>query len=107
MNNTQQDVISAAKIYGKGSSDKVLTPYQVSVNEATGKLAIQNPSLLHQRAVLYEKAKEAVRNDGYFGFKKGKSRSKSVEEVEPVPSKKKVYLRDIKKGTHFPTSRRY
>jgi len=89
VNSTQQDVISAAKIYGKGSSDKDLTPYQISVNEAAGKLALENPSLLHQRGFLYEKAKEAVRNDSCFVFKKGKSRSKSVEEVEPVPSKKK------------------
>ena len=69
VNSTQQDVISAAKIYGKGSSHKDLTPYQISVNEAAGKLALENPSLLHQRGFLYEKAKEAVRNDSCFVFK--------------------------------------
>lgn len=94
-----QQVISAAMIYGKGSSDKVLTPYQISVNEAAGKLALENPSLLDQRGILYEKAKEAVRGDSCFVFKKGKSRSKSVEEVEPVPSKKQ-YTSDTFRKEH-------
>ena len=94
-----QQVISAAMIYGKGSSDKVLTPYQMSVNEAAGKLALENPSLLDQRGILYEKAKEAVRGDSCFVFKKGKSRSKSVEEVEPVPSKKQ-YTSDTFRKEH-------
>ena len=67
-----QQVISAAMIYGKGSSDKLLTPYQISVNEAARKLALENPSLLDQRGILYEKAKEAVRGDSCFVFKKGK-----------------------------------
>ena len=86
-------------IYGKGSSDKVLTPYQISVNMAAGKLALENPSLLHQRCILYEKAKEAVRSDNYFVFKKGKSRSKSVEEVDPVPPKKQ-YTSDALRKEH-------
>ena len=72
--NNSEEVISAAMIYGKGSSDKVLTPYQISVNKAAGKLALENPSLLHQSGILYEKAKEAVRSDNCFVFKKGKSR---------------------------------
>ena len=63
-------MISAAMICGKGSSDKVLTPYQISVNEAAGKLALENPSLLDQRGILCEKAKEAVRGDSYFGLRK-------------------------------------
>lgn len=94
-----QQVISGAMIYGKGSSDKVLTPYQISVNETAGKLALENPSLLDQRGILYEKDKEAVRGDSCFVFKKGKSRSKSVEEVEPVPSKKQ-YTSDTFRKEH-------
>lgn len=86
-------------IYGKGSSDKVLTPYQISVNVAAGKLALENPSLLHQRSILHEKAKEAVRSDNCFVFKKGKSWAKSVEEVEPVPSKKQ-YTSDAFRKEH-------
>ena len=85
-------------IYGKGLSDKVLTPYQISVNEAAGKLALENPSLLDQRGILYDKAKEAVRDDSCFVFKKGKSRSKSVE-VEPVSSKKQ-YTSDTFRKEH-------
>lgn len=94
-----EQVISAAMIYGKGSSDKVLTPYHISVNMAAGKLALENPSLLHQRGIMYEKAKEAVRSDNCFVFKKGKSRSKSVEEVDPVPSKKQ-YTSDAFRREH-------
>ena len=94
-----QQVISAAMIYGKGSSDKVLTPYQISVNEAAGKLALENPSLLDQRGILYEKDKEPLRGESCFVFKKGKSRSKSFEEVGPVPSKKQ-YTSDTFRKEH-------
>ena len=52
VNSTQEDVISAAKIYGKSSSDKVLTPDQISVVEAADKLTLENLSLFCQRGVL-------------------------------------------------------
>lgn len=52
-----------------------MTPYETAVNEASAKLALEDPSLVIKRDVLYEKAKEAVRNDSSFTFKKGKSRS--------------------------------
>ena len=65
-----QQVISAAMIYGKGSSDKVLTPYQISVNEAAGKLALENPSLLDQRGILYEKDKEPLRGESCLCLRK-------------------------------------
>ena len=65
------------------------------MNETVGKLALENPTLLHQRGFLYEKAKEAERN--CYVLKKGKFRSKSVKEVEPVPSKKKYTSETLRK----------
>ena len=70
-----------------------MTPYEAAVNEASAKLDLEDPSLLIKRDVLYEQAKETVRNDTTFTFKKGKSRSTlSSKRDEEKPTKRKIHL---------------
>ena len=68
---------------------RIPTPYETAVNEASANLALEDPSLLMKRDVLYEKAKEAVRNETSFTFKKGKSRSTLSGEIDVEKSAKR------------------
>ena len=78
-----------------------MTPYDAAVNQASAKLALEDPSLLIKRDVLYEQAKEAVRNDTTFSFKKGKSRSTlSSERDEERPTNRK-YTTDSFRKEHI------
>ena len=84
-------------IYGKGST-RVLTPYEAAVDEASAKLALEDLSLLIKRDVLYEQAKEAVRNHTTSTFKKGKSRSTlSTERDEEKLTKRKYTIDSFRK----------
>jgi hypothetical protein len=78
ISSTKEDIIESAKIYGKGTK-RVLTSYEDAVNKEAGDICMENPMFLNKRDVLYEKAKERVRCDNSFVFKKGKSQSKSTE----------------------------
>lgn len=71
-NSREKNIIEAAKIYGR-DSDRVLKSYEMAVNEEAGKIALDDPTLLSKRDVLYEKAKESVRCSSTFLFNKGKS----------------------------------
>ncbi|XP_068716620.1 uncharacterized protein [Montipora capricornis] len=94
----EEEVMKDAMIYGKNLA-KPLSEYQIAVNKAAGKLALQSPVLLSNRGELYEKAREQVKVDGY-SFKKGFSRSNSgtsscsSSETETVSPKVKRAKRD-------------
>lgn len=62
-------------IYGEKNPERILSQYEISVNEAAYDLTVKDPSFLLKRDLLYENAKRKVRDDGKFEFKK-KSRSK-------------------------------
>lgn len=63
-------------IYGEKNPERILSQYEISVNEAAYDLTVKDPSFLLKRDLLYENAKRKVRDDGKFEFKKKKSRSK-------------------------------
>ena len=71
-----------------------MTPYETAVNEASAKLALEDPSLVVKRDVLYEKAKEVVRNDTSFTFKNGKSRSNLFSDKDVEKSVERKYTSD-------------
>ena len=75
-----------SKIYGFRSS-KEPTMYQQKVNEASFHLAMKDPSLLSSRQTLLERAREMVNESGY-NFKKGKSRSKKLQDSDSEQSSK-------------------
>lgn len=76
-----------------------MTPYEAAVNEASAKLALEDLSLLIERDVLYEQAKETVRNDTTFTFKKTKSRSTlCTERDEDKPTKRKYTTDSFRKS---------
>lgn len=93
-------IIESSKIYGKGST-RVLTPYETAVNESSAKLALEDPSLLIKRDVLYEKAKEVVRSDTSFSFKKGKSRSTLSGLIDEEKPAKRKYTTDSYRKEHI------
>jgi hypothetical protein len=94
-----QNIIDSAKIYGKGS-DRVLTSYEIAVNEEAGRLALDDLALLNKRDILYEKAKESVRCSSTFSFKKGKSRSALQANKQNVPEKRK-YTSESSREEHI------
>ncbi len=94
-----QNIIDSAKIYGKGS-DRVLTSYEIAVNEEAGRPALDDPALLNKRDILYEKAKESVRCSSTFSFKKGKSRSTLQANKQNVPEKRK-YTSESSREEHI------
>ena len=78
-----------------------MTPYETAVNEASAKLALEDPSLVVKRDVLYEKAKEVVRNDTSFTFKKGKSRSNLLSDKDVEKSVERKYTSDTIRKEHI------
>ena len=87
--NISGDIKEAAKIYKK----EPLTSYQLRVNEEAARLAEDDASLLANRGELLEKARKSLVESGTYQFKKGRSRSKSVQSDStnsiPSPSDKK------------------
>lgn len=90
--------MQAAKIYGK-NINRNLTSYEIAVSEEAGKLALDDPSLLCKRDVLYDKAKENVRCSSTFVFKKGRSRSNVVDQ--PTPPLKRRYTNESCREDHI------
>ncbi len=74
----EESIRAKASIFGK--SAKKLSKYQTRINEATGHLCVENPSLLADRAKLFDLAQDAVQPD--YQFARGKSRSKKVAPSE-------------------------
>lgn len=99
LNSSKENIIESSKIYGRGS-DRVLTSYEIAINEAAGKIALDDPALLIKRDVLYEKAKETVRCDTSFSFKKGKSRS-SLTTQPTLSAKRKSYTDESSREEHI------
>lgn len=66
---TEEYISQQARIYGRDRAK--VTRHQQQVNEATVKLALENPSLLNSRQKLLE---EARKRDGYV-HRKGRSQS--------------------------------
>lgn len=73
---------SKAVIYGRDSSKKITT-YQAQINSEAIKLALADPSLLQSRKALLEHARSKVNVN--YRFKKGKSRSNSINNAKPPP----------------------
>src|SRR6266498_1890456 len=72
---TSKDVIiHHATIYGK-NSPRQLTSYEQAINQAAIELALQDPALVANKGILFEKAKEKLLREGY-SYKRGASRSK-------------------------------
>ncbi|CAG8552464.1 16088_t:CDS:2 [Funneliformis caledonium] len=72
---TSKDVIiHHATIYGK-NSPRQLTSYEQAINCAAIELALQDPALVANKGMLFEKAKEKLLREGY-SYKRGASRSK-------------------------------
>lgn len=78
-----------------------MTPYETAVNESSAKLALEDPSLLIKRDVLYEKAKEIFRSDTSFSFKKGKSRSTLSGLIDEEKPAKRKYTTDSFRKEHI------
>lgn len=83
----KMEVREAAKIYRKEKS-RPLTEYQKRINEVAQEICVQNPTMLHMRGRLLEKAREKV--DSTYSFKKGKSRSKKYLTSSSAPKRCKL-----------------
>ncbi|KAF9988420.1 hypothetical protein BGZ65_004732 [Modicella reniformis] len=74
---TKDLIMMQAVIYGKRSS-RSLTIYEQAINSAAQSLALEDPSLLTNKGLLWNKAKSKLLEEGY-DYKRGKSRSKLPE----------------------------
>ena len=84
----KEKILEAGEIYKKES----LSKYHRAINEASGELAVQDPSLLTRRGDLLNLARVEVQKKGY-SYVKGKSRSKrfmSPPSDTPAPMRTKV-----------------
>lgn len=75
-----------AIIYGR-NNNKNITKYQESINKAAVELALQDPNLLLSRQKLLTLAR--VKVNEVYSFKKGKSRSKQLDNP-PTPKRPKT-----------------
>jgi hypothetical protein len=89
------------KLFGKNSQMQ-LTPYQEVVNVAAYSLAKENPALISDRGQLMNLAEKKVRDDGLNNFKKGKSRTKSIEIEETDQSKSQKKTSHIERQDFVP-----
>lgn len=87
---TSEAIVTAAKIFRK----EPLTDYHRSLNEEAARLAENDPSLLTNRGKLLQKAREALLARGKYQLKKGRSRSKILDnnsaERESRPKRVKI-----------------
>lgn len=90
----KQDIRERAIIYRK-ESKRPLTLYHHRVNEAAQELCLRKPSLLMRRGELLAAAQAEVRNSGY-NFKKGRSRSKKVEQKEPLRPRRQKFSKEMR-----------
>ncbi|KAG0196651.1 hypothetical protein BGX28_009896 [Mortierella sp. GBA30] len=74
---TREMIMHQALIYGKHSS-RSLTKYEDAINRAAQSLALEEPSLLANKGLLWNKAKAKLLEEDY-DYKRGKSRSKLPE----------------------------
>ena len=74
--------MEASRIFRK----EPLTAYHIRINEEAAKLAETDASLLANRGELLDKARNALLESGTFHFKKGRSRSKSVQSNDSTES---------------------
>ncbi|KAL0083342.1 hypothetical protein F4703DRAFT_1707871, partial [Phycomyces blakesleeanus] len=77
---SKDDILSRAIIFGK-KGIRPITAYQDAINQATAKLALNNPTLLLHKGYLFELAKKKLIEDGY-SYKRGKSRSKYSTDIK-------------------------
>lgn len=70
-----------------------MTPYETAVNEASAKLALEDPSLVIKRDVLYEKAKEVLGMIPVLLSKRVSQDQPCLETRSREISKEKVYKR--------------
>lgn len=76
-----------SRIYGRNKSTDNLTLYQREVNEAAYEIVKKNASLLANRKELMDQAQTTVRSS--YAFKKGFSRSTSVDNKQSEGKKRK------------------
>ncbi|RUP52013.1 hypothetical protein BC936DRAFT_143526 [Jimgerdemannia flammicorona] len=75
---SHKTIIEQAKFYDK-KGDRSLTPYEQALNEASMKLALEDPVLLLNRGTLLQHAKAHLLETGYRYKRGGQSRSKLVQ----------------------------
>ncbi|KAF9208910.1 hypothetical protein BGZ49_007116 [Haplosporangium sp. Z 27] len=75
---TREMIMQQALIYGKAAPSRSLTDYEDAINRAAQSLALEDPSLLTNRGLLWDKAKAKLL-EGDYNYKRGKSRSKLPE----------------------------
>ncbi|KAF9147586.1 hypothetical protein BGX20_006616 [Mortierella sp. AD010] len=75
---TREMIMHQALIYGKQSPSRQLTKYEHAINCAAQSLALEDPSLLTNKGLLWNKAKAKLLDEDY-DYKRGKSRSKLPE----------------------------
>ncbi|KAF9350946.1 hypothetical protein BGX26_010929 [Mortierella sp. AD094] len=75
---TREMIMHQALIYGKQSPSRLLTKYEHAINCAAQSLALEDPSLLTNKGLLWNKAKAKLLEEDY-DYKRGKSRSKLPE----------------------------
>jgi len=89
-----QKIKEEAKIYGRDPKNaEKITQYQKQINQASEELCMKNPSILCDRKLLLESARERVHEMGY-PYKKGKSRSKKINPGDEcdvtTPKRRKI-----------------
>jgi hypothetical protein len=92
----EEEIKEIAKIYKK-ETNRPLTPYQKSINDAAQLLCLQNPTLLNKKSLLMAEARKKIIDEG-FQFAKGKSRSKflmDADEQQP-PTKRRKLSKDMR-----------
>jgi hypothetical protein len=82
---TRELITRQALIYGKHSS-RSLTKYEEAINRAAQSLALEDPSLLTNKGLLWNKAKAKLLHEDY-DYKRGKSRSKLPEAAQKKDQK--------------------
>ncbi|KAI8597833.1 hypothetical protein EDD21DRAFT_205255 [Dissophora ornata] len=82
---TRDLIMHQALIYGKHSS-RSLTKYEHAINCAAQNLALEDPGLLTNKGLLWNKAKAKLLEEDY-DYKRGKSRSKLPEASQKKDNK--------------------
>lgn len=82
---TRELITRQALIYGKHSS-RSLTKYEEAINRAAQSLALEDPGLLTNKGLLWNKAKAKLLHEDY-DYKRGKSRSKLPEAAQKKDQK--------------------
>ena len=92
-------IMENSKIYGR-QGNKTLSTYQKEINNTTMNVCLENPSVLSDRKVLLDKARQVTYANGYV-YKKGMSCSHRSQDanVKHLKLNKEVRLSRIEEIT--------